>query len=298
MRKTALFHGTAFLLITLAAILLAADAFAEPFRLKKPGTGSVPFAAKQAGENAFPEDKVGLAAYVLVDQPVDIRKLATAFGDREITELGENHIVFDVLIENFSNSPFKINLYADTSGWIISYLRRGAASAGVMQWKPANMKSPSIRGISRTTLSDALIAVGDALQMATDSWSIKYYHFNYPDANRMTIAVKTVKAQGQGNTSDFMQVLLPRDYTFYELSYYHYAYHDYSNEKTSYHRVDGQEISKITISGQYSWHPEVVDRSGVYPSELFTPGTLHTVQISMYYYSAAGVATVAIYKEP
>jgi len=131
---------------------------------------------------------------------------------------------------------------------------------------------------------------------------IKYYDFEYPNANGMTLFVRT-RATGGTNIT---QVEIPATYTLYEASYYHYIYYMAGYYSYRYWdsklKVDGTIISDASTSGcghcyQRRWWRAFDSYKGA-----ITTGTLHTIEISYERaggeddVGSAGVATVLIYR--
>jgi hypothetical protein len=134
----------------------------------------------------------------------------------------------------------------------------------------------------------------------------EYYHFGFPNANRMMIIVKVQANAG----SSIHQIEIPANYVLFDSAYYHYAYYytwcggacGYTSEWNSWGgstlKIDGSAISNAATGdkgkGNYGWW-RGMDR---YKSAM-SPGTLHTLEISHsggVNQGSAGVATVLIYR--
>ena len=254
------------------------------------------------GQAAFPEGEAGLAAYINTGQAVDLDKLKAIFSP--VREVGENYILGTVPISDWGGN-IDINLYADTDGWIVAYLKKEDPVSMVMQWGDSDADNPTIGVIKSTTLEDAIYKAGDAAAVGIVSNDINYYHFGFPNANRMMIIVKVQPTSGVG----IHQIEIPTNYNLFDSAYYHYEYcfgyctkycgypnHEYTGTKSKL-KIDGSDISDAAPSdpgfGGYSWW-RGMDR---YKSAM-TPGRLHTLSISHYGSDtgSAGVATVLIYR--
>ena len=187
-----------------------------------------------------------------------------------------------------------VHVYADTDGWIVAYFTKDEPAAKIMQWgKDTDINNPQITEITTTTLEDAIIKAADTAGILWAVRDIKYYDFEYPNANGMTLFVRTRATAGTNIT----QVEIPATYTLYEASYYHYVtgYKYYASFSTnSKLKVDGTTISDLSISGyqERKW-----SRAFDSYKEAITTGKLHKIEIT--YGSeqsgSAGVATVLIY---
>lgn len=248
---------------------------------------------------AFPEGDAGIAAYIYTEQTIDIEKVKTIFASVE--QVGDNYIVGVVPIENWGGN-IDVHLYADADGWLVGYLKKSEPASEIMQWS-GDVNSPNIGVITTTTLEQALYKAGDVSGVGIVAGNIKYYDFEYPNANRMLIVAKTQASEG----SSIHQLEIPADYMLFEASYYHYVYY-FSRSWSGYTywdsklNVDGSVISDASTSYQgdrvYSWSRAFGDYK-----EAIRSGILQTISISYDKthstsedYGSAGVATVLIYR--
>jgi hypothetical protein len=249
------------------------------------------------GVGAFPQGEAGLAAYIDTEQVVDLDKLKTIFTNVEV--VGDNYIIGVVPISDWGGN-IDIHLYADTDGWMVSYLKKDEPVSMVMQWGTSDADNPTIGVIKSTTLEDALYKAGDAVGVGIVSNGIKYYHFGFPNANRMMIIAKVQATDG----SNIHQIEIPANYVLFDSAYYHYEYYySWHTYGPVYHftqsalSIDDSAISNAATGdagdGAYGWW-RGIDR---YKSAM-SPGSLHTLKISHSQNSAgsAGVATVLIYR--
>jgi hypothetical protein len=247
-------------------------------------------------EAAFPEGEAGLAAYINTGQVVDLDKLKTIFSTVE--EVGDNYILGVVPISDWGGN-IDIHLYADTGGWIVAYLKKDEPVSMVMQWGTSDADNPTIGVIKSTTLEDALYKAGDAAGVGIVANGIKYYHFGFPNANRMMIIVKVQATEG----SSIHQIEIPANYVLFDSAYYHYSYYwswdNYqygTSTSDSKLKIDGSTISDAANpnvgNNKYGWW-RGMDR---YKNAL-SSGALHTIDISnTHNLGSAGVATVLIYR--
>ena len=242
------------------------------------------------GGGAFPKDKAGISAYINTSQTIDIEKIKTIFT--EVEEVGDNYIIGITPISDFGGD-IDVHVYADTDGWIVAYLETDEPAAKIMQWGTADVNNPTIGVIKSTTLEDALYKAGDAAGVGIVASKIKYYDFEFPNADSMTLFVRTRATAG----TNIAQVEIPADYMLFEASYYHYVtgYYRYSYSTNSKLKVDGATISSLSISGDHErkWGRAFDSYKGA-----ITTGTLHKIEIAYGsdYSGSAGVATVLIYR--
>ena len=260
-------------------------------------------ASEVKGGSAFPEDEAGIAAYINTSQEISIEKIKTIFSS--VVEVGDNYIIGITPISDYGGN-IGVHVYADTDGWLVAYLKMDEPAAKIMQWGTADVNNPNIGAIS-TTLVDALNKAGVAAKVRIDPYEIKYYDFEFPNANGMMIFIRTMPTSG----SRIHQVEIPADYRLYEASYYHYIYYysyyhvPYPGHDTYWDSkliIDGNIISDATTSygwkGKYEWWSAFDSYKGA-----ITTGTLHTIEITYEKThsgsadrGSAGVATVLIYR--
>lgn len=251
---------------------------------------------------AFPEGEAGIAAYINTSQHIDLEKIKGVFSS--IDKVGDNFILGVVPISDWGGD-IDVHLYADTSGWMVSYMKKDEPVSQIMQWGSADTDNPSIGVIQSTTLEDALYKAGEVAKVGLVATDIKYYDFEFPNADKMMIAVKTQATNG----ASIMQLQIPDKYTIYEAAYYHYTrYFGWSDAYANHYwtdsttKVDSSVISdaataQITTGGndkKYAWWRAMDQYKGA-----ISPGKLHTIEISHTGSDAgsSGVATVLIYRE-
>jgi len=235
-----------------------------------------------AGRGAFPEDEAGLCAYINTHQTIDIEKVKTIFS--EVEEVGDNYIIGVTNISDLGGD-IDVHVYADTDGWLVAYFTKDEPESKVMQWGTIDVNNPVIGVISSTTLRDAIYKAGDAAGIGIIESDMKYYDFEYPDADGMMIFVRTRATDG----TNIVQIEIPTNYTLYTASYYHYAY----SLDDSKLKVDGTTVSDLP-SCRECWKRAFGSYGG-----CITTGKLHKIEIyyDEYWGGSAGVATVLIYKK-
>jgi hypothetical protein len=162
----------------------------------------IPFLTISA--STFPEEDAGISAYVKLDDiNSEILNETQAFIEKEGSsiESSETHIIGKIPIEIISEDnshlfDIYVNIYLDLDGWLVAYFPEDTPSSKMVQWNnysPGNM-DPSI-------LEKAIDKVSDEINVGY-SGSPDYYHFEYENANRMTIIIDTVETIGLKNSPD------------------------------------------------------------------------------------------------
>lgn len=257
----------------------------------------------KGGSVFFPEEEAGISAYVNVGEDVidteDIKKLLESdLFEQPVENFSANHIIGIVPVPNYGGTV-RPHVYVDTEGWIVAYFTKDEPASKIMQWSGTDTNNPRITEIKTTTLEDAIekLCNETGIDYVEVKPEIKYYDFEFPDANGMLLFVKTRATGG----SNYTYVMIPSDYTLYEASYSHYAcnyYWDcYYDEYRSYLKVDGTTVNKIEHDYGYPDMDIVYKQYDI--DNVFTVGTPHTVEITYSHGGddgSAGVATVLIYK--
>lgn len=172
-----------------------------------------PALAAQEGIKAFPKEAAGISAYIKLERPIDLDKVAKIF-DR-VKDVSKNHIIGTVPIRSFVGT-FYPHLYADAAGWIVAYFLSSEPASLIMQWSgDSDNPVPTIR----TTLEEAIKAALAAIEMGARSGEVQYFNFKYPEAEGMVILIRMLPTPG----SKVTYVKIPGNYTLYEVSYFHYG---------------------------------------------------------------------------
>jgi hypothetical protein len=168
-----------------------------------------------------------------------------------------------------------VHVYVSKSGWIVAYYLKNEPVSKIMQWQNYNGGA-----ITTTKLADAITKV--AGQAGVGYSPIKYYNFEYPEANRLMI-IADLNIGGGTDSFDFK---IPSGFTLAEASYSHYDMGHGSFAST--HKLDGLVVS--TANEQIL--------IGQYPI-FITPDVFHIVSLGLQLgYGNQGIATTLVYQEP
>jgi len=231
----------------------------------------------------FPSDEAGITAYVNIGQSIDISKAKNAM--RGIQAEGTNYIIGIMELPGNPEEEFP-HMYVSSDGWILAYYSKFAPAARTFQWY--GYEGGTIR---TTTLQDAIAKIcpiiGVSFNQAKDNMS--YYHFKYPDATKLLMAVEFMATRTKIDTFTFS---IPDGVTLYEGSWAHYSFNrDGWLENQVY--IDGNVVSSKTT--QMALICEYFEQAET------SPGTLHTIELKAAFLEEddgerAGVATVFIYQ--
>ena len=225
----------------------------------------------------FPVDKAGIAAYIKIDNYGPESLAEILYFRKEIIEQKETHVIvsfeIDIKIEaNTTDNHIEEKtyplVYLNTDGWMVAYYPKEDPASSIIQWTnyiPGNLTT--------TVLEDALKKMAENIS-TTYSTPIRYYHFAYPEANRITLAIKTIFHPNKNE--DGFSVIVPG--IIHEVSYflYHSFYKStYTNECYVKLFVDDNNVD--SFSHQYCIGKATV-RSRFEPN-LFLGNVPHLVSL-------------------
>ena len=148
--------------------------------------------------------------------------------------------------------------------------------------------------ITTTTLADAIHQICLAIEFpyTTIKDDIKYYDFEYPNANRMMLITDMVT--GEYSDSFNLTIPLSLEYWIYEGSWSHYFFKHYSSYDSDYSRleIDGETFSTIRKHDMGTYY-----QYGKYTTEQLEVSIPHEISIKQEEDDdTTGVATVLIYR--
>lgn len=200
------------LFILFSAIIIVAVLWLAPWQAKKEtvtASPSIELGLKGEAQalvrtgSTFPAEEAGIATYLRIT-PLDMVKAAMAFNS--IYKQGGNWIIGTIGIRvypewdvNYINNiarVYEVKTYIDSQGWIVAYQTRAEEVARIMMWTGIDIQNPKLEAINTNTLEEALKKT--VLAIGTDFSSLKsnisYYHFGYPEANRITLVAKLIQS--------------------------------------------------------------------------------------------------------
>ena len=208
--RTRLIGGIALCLLILGTV---AYTFTAPpnadgqITLQAPAFGSPAYANELTQTPTFPSD-IGISAYFKAPSPITISGRVTGIY-RTIEAQTDDYIVGSVAIEGYDTRD-DVHVYIHKDGWVLAYYRSAEPASKIFDWKAYTDGSNAVPNKLTKALATAAGAAGVGVP-ATPS----YYHFQYPEANRMTIALQSAS---DGRRTIFT-LRLPSGFTYYETSY-------------------------------------------------------------------------------
>lgn len=173
----------------------------------------------QAGTAHFPAVEAGVAAYLKLDRQVELDKVRDLF--RGIRAQGEKYLIGVIELTGLPEEAWP-HLYVDTEGWILGYYSKYDPTSKLVYWGGYE-GGP----VMTTTLREAIkkFAVGLFTKLllpfdfATVERGLRYYHFKYPDATQLLLAVDAISIEG----SDSFRYAIPQGVVVREMSWAHYT---------------------------------------------------------------------------
>ena len=231
----------------------------------------------------FLEEEAGISAYVNVGQEIDLEKAETAF--KSIETANESYIIGEIDLPGLPEYADP-HAYVHKDGWIVAYYSKYAPTSKIMEWYEYDGGK-----ITTTTLEDAMHQICLAIEFpyTTIKDDIKYYDFEYPNANRMML-ITDMPAKGR-DQSDSFNLTIPLECWLYEGSWSHYV-----SEGFSIIKIDGDTVNEM--GGEYAYG-QTFFGYGKFTSEQLEVDVLHKLSVehqSGSPESISGVATVLIYR--
>lgn len=228
----------------------------------------------------FPKEDAGISVYAKVDNITEennAEKLneVQAFLEQGGTTISAStkHVIGTIPISItitdgdgsdrflFSISP---NIYFDIEGWMVAYLNKEEPSSKIIQWT-----GYSPNNIPPTILEEAIKKVIDAIGHTHSP--LKYYHFQYENAEKIAIIIDIVDNLGE-NTTNY-SVTTPGE--VYDASYSLYYSTHYNNNRCSVSLTVNNE--RIIALGLSYWCGDDYYIYDFYPENTFLPRTPNSV---------------------
>jgi len=244
------------------------------------------FAQSMSTAPTFLDEEAGISLYVNIGQSIDLAVAKTVY--RTLEKETANYTVGSIALPNLTENE-DVHCFVHKDGWIVTYYLKGEPLSKIVDW---NLWSGG--KLTKNKLQVGLEQMTNALgKVVTD---VKYYHFQYPNANKCMIILETLVGSGE----DSFNVTTPNDIAVYERSWSHYAnttreYYGWAWENYhSYFKIDGNTINSIIgVDGP------VTNRGTLIVAQLF-PSAAHVISVSYDHQNSYlyGVCVALVYQEP
>lgn len=236
------------------------------------------FAQSVSSDTTFLEEEAGMTTYVDIGQSIDLAVAKTVY--RTIEDETSNYTVGSIALPGLPESE-DVHCFVHKNGWIVAYYLKAESMSKIVDW---NYWSGG--QLTKNKLQVGLEQMGNAL--GTSVTGAKYYHFQYPSANKCMLIIDTLVGWGE----DSFNITIPLEFAVYERSWSHHS--EYSNSPTgpSDLKIDGNGISTITATSTQT-------KCGQLSVSQLSPTVTHSISISGHYSARLyGVCIALVFQEP
>lgn len=177
--------------------------------LQAPAFVSSAYASDLNQTPTFPSD-IGISAYFKAPNAITINNRLRGIY-RTIEDQTDDYIVGSVAIEGYDTLD-DVHVYIHKDGWVLAFYRSDEPASKIIDWKGYTAGSNAVPNKLTKALATAAGAAGVGVPAQPS-----YYHFQYPEANRMTIALQS--AEGSGDVGRFTLRLPSDGFVYFETSY-------------------------------------------------------------------------------
>jgi hypothetical protein len=238
----------------------------------------------QSTTPTFLDEEAGISLYVNIGHSIDLGVAKTVY--RTLEKETADYIVGSIALPGLTENE-DVHCFVQKDGWIVTYYLEGEPISKVVDW---NLWLQNTSKLTENKLQVGLKQMTNTLGALVTS--VKYYHFQYPNANKCMIILETLVGSGE----DSFNITIPNDINVYERSWSHYSQdirQYYGNHQTDF------KIDTIMVNSIYNVADPVTQRGTLLVAQLF-PGQGHVVSISSNYAGSNlyGVCVALAYQEP
>lgn len=249
---------------------------------------------------AFATNESGISAYVNIGTSINLDQAAGAYNS--IEDRTSTYVIGIVEVPNATDYELP-HVYTSSDGWVMAYYAKEKSRALIMPWGQYDRNTPDLSQLRNTRLEEAISKVSGAIGVdyTTIKSNTKYYDFQYPDANGLTLIAESMHTEGYESFS----FRVPSEFTLYNASWEYYSYDSYPYNP-SWFRLDGKElVGTDGVNNHNSSSSPTVDRQDerYYGTIIgLTKDVLHKGDIWHRVWSndegSSNIAIALIYKAP
>lgn len=223
-----------------------------------------PPAFAQTAGLKFPMSEAGISACVNMGATIDLAKARALLSVPE--DVTDTYVIGTIALVGTDESMWP-HMYIGKDGWLLAYYPKAEPTSYLFQWYGYQGGA-----VNTTTLRDALVSLATNLHLdqSTIETGISYFHFKYPDATKLVIAVDTVSGVG-----DEFRYTIPSGVALYTAACTHHA-----EGVTGSYYTPGQTVSSIDGKGLYSGGAGTYTFASEMAQEHVSPNAAHNVGIS------------------
>lgn len=190
-------------------------------RLEYPPFLNIAYAAEDCQLNRSDieeiEAEAGMAAYAKLAQSINLKEIdpLVVKTPRKRTNTVLSGLMFIPGYDEIPGEQSEAMIYVHSCGWIIAYLPKGRPTAQLI-----DMKNYEEDRLSQTTLEQIIRQIirganGESSSIQDESVVAGFFHFAYPDATGLALAVSNVN---YSKPSEEFQVTVPNSFSILESS--------------------------------------------------------------------------------
>lgn len=230
---------------------------------------------------SFLEQEAGIAAYVNVGQGIDLAKAKAAY--RTLEKETESYVIGSVALPDYPASE-DVHVYVHKDGWIVAYYIKDEPTSKIIHWLSYTP------GKITTNLELGLDMMANSLGLAITN--LEYYHFNYPNANKLMLIAKSRETNTPARGTETFELTIPGSLMVYERAWSLYVYKRPAYTGEASLSVDGKLISELDLG----WWLESIPSNQAYGRltvAQLAAGVTHTVSLyTDYSYARAGITLI------
>lgn len=251
----------------------------QPFLLVNPV-----FAQSVSSETSFLEEEAGMTIYVDIARTIDLEVAKTVY--RTLEKETANYTVGSIALPDLPESE-DVHCFVHKDGWIVVYYLKAEPVGKIIDWAYWSGSE-----LTENKLQVGLEQMGNALGASVTG--AKYYHFQYPYANKCMVIIETVIGTA-AYTEDNFNIKIPLEFTVYVRSWSHYSQQAYpvdAPDMRSRFKIDGNPINIISATSPQTNYGQLTVAQ-------LSPNVFHNVSVSGYYSGKLyGVCIALVYQEP
>jgi hypothetical protein len=205
-----------------------------------------PPAFAQTAGLKFPMNEAGISAYVNMGTAIDLAKARTLLSVPE--DITDTYVIGTVPLTGNTEDMWP-HVYIGKDGWLMAYYPASEPMSKLFQWYGYQGGT-----VNTTTLRDVLISLATNLhlEVSKTETGTSYFHFQYPDATKLIIAVDTA---GGVNGNDEFRYTIPSGVALYDATWTHHAEgvtpDSYYNRGGTASTIDGKSLYSGSV-GTYT----------------------------------------------
>jgi hypothetical protein len=287
------------LLLALTPPRQPATSGGRSFSLEAPSFVRVAEAAPM--QQATFTSSAGMSAYFQVAGGFTLSSALEALYRTVETEPDQDYVIGAMAVpfaDGFYDDNHDVHVYLHPAdGWVVAYYPAGVPTSKIIDWRNWDTETANLPTKLEAVLNHIATTIGSPAPTVT------YYHFAYPNANRLTLAADyQPAAAGDDPESDTFAITLPASLTYDERSWslaHEITYED-GWDTTTYYLLNGTEVANVVTNDDQGQVGTWNDHDGTLDAGELPTGAAQTIKVqTSRAYKASGYAGLAlVYQKP